>query len=179
MELLRAVRFRISSRSTGAGGARVFLPFLIFYERSPQGACLIRSRICPVTPFSPRAANVGCWRRSVARCDTHTRLDQARRTGLPEIGRFCDGLLRDAKAVIAAVVMPWSKRPGAPHRQSLTQGRSLICTETAGEPTLAKRRGRAMTTRLGSDGWCRLLPQTLDRSFRALGIVDRTGNRRP
>jgi transposase len=32
----------------------------------------------------------------------------ARRTGLPEIGRFCDGLLRDAAAVTAAVTLPWS-----------------------------------------------------------------------
>jgi hypothetical protein len=35
-------------------------------------------------------------------------LDQARRTGLPEIGRFCDGLQRDAVAVKAAVTMSWS-----------------------------------------------------------------------
>ena len=35
-------------------------------------------------------------------------LDGARRTGLPEIGRFCDGLLRDAAAVTAAVLLPWS-----------------------------------------------------------------------
>ena len=35
-------------------------------------------------------------------------LVQANRTGLPEISRFCDGLLRDAKAVTAAVTLPWS-----------------------------------------------------------------------
>jgi transposase len=37
-----------------------------------------------------------------------TWIDDARRTGLPEIGRFCDGLLRDAAAVTAAVLLPWS-----------------------------------------------------------------------
>ena len=43
-----------------------------------------------------------------------TWLDQARGTGLrlPEIGRFCDGLLRDAKAVNAAVVLPLEQRSG-------------------------------------------------------------------
>lgn len=35
-------------------------------------------------------------------------LNQARGTGLSEIGRFCDGLLRDEKAVNAAVMLPWS-----------------------------------------------------------------------
>ena len=35
-------------------------------------------------------------------------LVDAKRTGLPEIGRFCDGLLRDAAAVTAAVTLPWS-----------------------------------------------------------------------
>jgi transposase len=34
--------------------------------------------------------------------------DQARGTGLSEIGRFCDGLHRDEKAVNAAVTLPWS-----------------------------------------------------------------------
>ena len=32
----------------------------------------------------------------------------ANRTGLPEISRFCDGLLRDAKALTDAVTLPWS-----------------------------------------------------------------------
>lgn len=32
----------------------------------------------------------------------------AYRAGLPEISRFCDGLLRDANAVSAAVLLPWS-----------------------------------------------------------------------
>jgi transposase len=35
-------------------------------------------------------------------------LAEARRTGLPGISRFCDGLLRDAEAVTAAVILPWS-----------------------------------------------------------------------
>ena len=35
-------------------------------------------------------------------------LIDARRTGLPEISRFCDGLVRDGAAVIAAVTLPWS-----------------------------------------------------------------------
>jgi transposase len=35
-------------------------------------------------------------------------LVEANRTGLPEISRFCDGLLRDVKAVTAAVTLPWS-----------------------------------------------------------------------
>ena len=37
-----------------------------------------------------------------------TWLDQATRTGLPEIGHFCEGLRRDEKAVNAAVILPWS-----------------------------------------------------------------------
>jgi len=35
-------------------------------------------------------------------------LDDAYRTGLPEISRFCDGLRRDENAVTAAVILPWS-----------------------------------------------------------------------
>ena len=35
-------------------------------------------------------------------------LVEANREGLPEISRFCDGLLRDAKADTAAVNLPWS-----------------------------------------------------------------------
>jgi transposase len=52
-----------------------------------------------------------------------TWLDQARGTGLPEIGRFCDGLLRDAKAVTAAVVLPWSNGQveGQIHRLKLVK----------------------------------------------------------
>ena len=38
----------------------------------------------------------------------HTWLADARRMALPEIGRFCDGLVRDLAAVSAAVVLPWS-----------------------------------------------------------------------
>jgi transposase len=37
-----------------------------------------------------------------------TWLKEAKARGLPKIGRFCDGLLRDAAAVTAAVVLPWS-----------------------------------------------------------------------
>lgn len=33
---------------------------------------------------------------------------EGNRAGMPEISRFCDGLLRDAKAVTAAVTLPWS-----------------------------------------------------------------------
>ena len=35
-------------------------------------------------------------------------IGEANQTGLPEINRVCDGLLRDEKAVTAAVVLPWS-----------------------------------------------------------------------
>jgi transposase len=35
-------------------------------------------------------------------------IGEAIRTGVPEISRFCDGLLRDAEAVTAAVILPWS-----------------------------------------------------------------------
>jgi transposase len=47
----------------------------------------------------------------------------ARRTGLPEIGRFCDGLLRDAAAVTAAVTLPWSNGQveGQIHRLKLVK----------------------------------------------------------
>jgi transposase len=47
----------------------------------------------------------------------------ARRTELPEIGRFCDGLLRDAAAVTAAVILPWSNGQveGQIHRLKLVK----------------------------------------------------------
>ena len=50
-------------------------------------------------------------------------LADARRTGLPEIGRFCDGLLRDGAAVIAAVTLPWSNGQveGQIHRLKLVK----------------------------------------------------------
>jgi transposase len=50
-------------------------------------------------------------------------LVDARRTGLPEIGRFCDGLLRDAAAVTAAVTLPWSNGQveGQIHRLKLVK----------------------------------------------------------
>jgi transposase len=52
-----------------------------------------------------------------------TWLDQARETGLPEIKSFCDGLLRDAKAVNAAVALPWSNGQveGQIHRLKLVK----------------------------------------------------------
>jgi transposase len=52
-----------------------------------------------------------------------TWLDQARGTGLPEIGRFCDGLRRDERAVNAAVVLPWSNGQveGQIHRLKLVK----------------------------------------------------------
>jgi len=50
-------------------------------------------------------------------------LDSARQTGLPEIGRFCDGLLRDVAAVTAAVLLPWSNGQveGQIHRLKLVK----------------------------------------------------------
>jgi transposase len=50
-------------------------------------------------------------------------LVDARRTGLPEVGRFCDGLLRDAAAVTAAVTLPWSNGQveGQIHRLKLVK----------------------------------------------------------
>jgi transposase len=52
-----------------------------------------------------------------------TWLNQARGTGLPELVRFCDGLRRDEKAVIAAVVLPWSNGQveGQIHRLKLVK----------------------------------------------------------
>ena len=52
-----------------------------------------------------------------------TWLDQAQETGLPEIKSFCDGLLRDAKAVNAAVVLSWSNGQveGQIHRLKLVK----------------------------------------------------------
>jgi len=52
-----------------------------------------------------------------------TWLDGAYRSGLPEISRFCDGLLRDADAVTAAVVLPWSNGQveGQIHRLKLVK----------------------------------------------------------
>ena len=52
-----------------------------------------------------------------------TWLTEARATGIPEISRFCDGLLRDAAAVTAAVVLPWSNGQveGQIHRLKLVK----------------------------------------------------------
>jgi transposase len=52
-----------------------------------------------------------------------TWLDQARGTGLLEIGHFCDGLRRDEKAVNAAVILPWSNGQveGQIHRLKLVK----------------------------------------------------------
>ena len=49
----------------------------------------------------------------------------ARQTGLPEIGRFCDGLRRDAVAVTAAVTLPWGNGQveGQIHRLKLVKRR--------------------------------------------------------
>lgn len=48
---------------------------------------------------------------------------EANRTGLPEITRFCDGLNRDANAIISAVVLPWSNGQveGQIHRLKLVK----------------------------------------------------------
>ncbi len=50
-------------------------------------------------------------------------LAEAKASGLPEINRFCDGLLRDAEAVTAAVVLPWSNGQveGQIHRLKLVK----------------------------------------------------------
>jgi transposase len=50
-------------------------------------------------------------------------LVQAHRTGLPEIIRFCDGLIRDVKAVTAAIILPWSNGQveGQIHRLKLVK----------------------------------------------------------
>jgi transposase len=52
-----------------------------------------------------------------------TWLGDARRSGLPEIVHFCDGLLRDAGAVSAAVTLPWSNGQveGQVHRLKLVK----------------------------------------------------------
>jgi transposase len=52
-----------------------------------------------------------------------TWIDQARGTGLAEMGRFCDGLSRDEKAVNAAVILPWSNGQveGQIHRLKLVK----------------------------------------------------------
>jgi transposase len=52
-----------------------------------------------------------------------TWIDQARATGLSELGRFCDGLRRDEKAVNAAVILPWSNGQveGQIHRLKLVK----------------------------------------------------------
>jgi len=57
-----------------------------------------------------------------------TWVDQARGTGLPEIGRFCDGLRRDDKAVNAAVVLPWSNGQveGQIHRLKLVKRQMYV-----------------------------------------------------
>src|SRR5665213_582743 len=50
-------------------------------------------------------------------------LAEATASGLPEINRFCDGLLRDASAVTAAVILPWSNGQveGQIHRLKLVK----------------------------------------------------------
>jgi transposase len=52
-----------------------------------------------------------------------TWLAEAKATGMPEISRFCDGLLRDAAAVTAAVILPWSNGQveGQIHRLKLVK----------------------------------------------------------
>jgi transposase len=52
-----------------------------------------------------------------------TWLADAKATGMPEISRFCDGLLRDAAAVTAAVILPWSNGQveGQIHRLELVK----------------------------------------------------------
>jgi len=52
-----------------------------------------------------------------------TWVSQARGTGLSAIGRFCDGLHRDEKAVNAAVLLPWSNGQveGQIHRLKLVK----------------------------------------------------------
>ncbi|MDQ2841952.1 MAG: ISL3 family transposase [Acidobacteriota bacterium] len=53
----------------------------------------------------------------------HNWLAEARTSGLPEITRFCDGLSRDAAAVTAAVILPWSNGQveGQIHRLKLVK----------------------------------------------------------
>jgi transposase len=50
-------------------------------------------------------------------------LVEANRSGLSEITRFCDGLLRDAQAVTAAVTLPWNNGQveGQIHRLKLVK----------------------------------------------------------
>ena len=50
-------------------------------------------------------------------------LTDARQPGLPEIDRFCEGLVRDATAVKAAVTLPWSNGQveGQIHRLKLVK----------------------------------------------------------
>ncbi len=77
-------------------------------------------------------------------------LVEANRTGLPEISRFCDGLIRDAKAVIAAVILPWS------NGQVEGQIRNSSPRRTGGvAPTLGIRGGRisVQEERRGRDQW--------------------------
>jgi transposase len=52
-----------------------------------------------------------------------TWLAEAKAVGIPEISRFCDGLLRDAAAVTAAVILPWSNGQveGQIHRLKLVK----------------------------------------------------------
>lgn len=53
----------------------------------------------------------------------HSWLAEAKAAALPEINRFCDGLLRDAGAVTAAVLLPWSNGQveGQIHRLKLVK----------------------------------------------------------
>jgi transposase len=52
-----------------------------------------------------------------------TWMAEAKAKSLPEISRFCDGLLRDAAAVTAAVILPWSNGQveGQIHRLKLVK----------------------------------------------------------
>jgi transposase len=61
--------------------------------------------------------------RSKRREALHNWLAEAKASGLPEINRFCDGLLRDAAAVTAAVILPWSNGQveGQIHRLKLVK----------------------------------------------------------
>ena len=78
-------------------------------------------------------------------------LIEANRSGLPEITRFCDGLLRDAPAVTAAVTLPWSNGQveGQIHRLKLVKqadvGPSEIQPPAQPRPTLCARHDHFLT----------------------------------
>jgi transposase len=128
---------------------------------SPWQAAMLLARPAQLTAACPEVsmlhaltqgfANVFRSKQSEA---LHNWLAEAKASGLPEITRFCDGLLRDAAAVTAAVILPWSNGQveGQIHRLKLVKrqmyGRAQFKLPRLPGLALCARRGDTVTSAL-------------------------------